>query len=212
MPKRSRRLFAVSVVVFIATLALLGACTGGPSDEGGEAGPAAAIEGFDASPDAGFAPEARLDLAIVSEPGATRTAALELIGSDDPDVRIAAVYALSVTLRAEDAEVLAPLLQADDPRERVLVAAAMLAVADPRAVPILIDALVEDAALPFGSPPARVWEKARFALLQFTGQDLGLRDAATASEAAATIPAWESWWQGAGSSFEIVPVPDPFGP
>jgi hypothetical protein len=210
MPKRSGRLVAAPVV-FIAALALLGACTGGANGGAGDVGPAAAIEGFDASPGAGFAPEARLDLAIVSEPGATRSAALELIGSDDPDVRIAAVYALSVTVQTADAEVLAPLLEAADPGERVLVAAAMLAVGDARAVPVLIDALAEDAALPFGSPPARVWEKARFALLQFTGQDLGLRDATTAAEAAATIPAWESWWVGAEASFAVVPAPDPFG-
>lgn len=211
MPKRRRRLSARSVAV-LAALALPVSCTGGPTAQGGEVGPAAAIRGFDTSPEAGFAPEARLALAIISNPEATHDAALELVESEDPDVRIAAVYALSVTLQPEDAEALVPLLDATDPAERVLAAAGMLAIGDSRAVPVLIAALGEEAALPFGSPPARVWEKARFALLQSTGEDLGLREATTASESAATIPAWEAWWSDVEASFEVVPAPDPFGP
>lgn len=199
-------------VAILAALALPVACTSGQSDQGGEVGPAAAIEGFDASPEAGFAPEARLSLAIVSDPEATHDAALELVGSDDPDVRMAAVYALSVTVRPEDADALAPFLEATDPGERVLAAAGMLALEDSRAVPVLIAALGEEAVLPFGSPRAAVWEKAKFALLRSTGQDLGLREATTASEAAATIPAWEAWWADAGSTFEVTSAPDPFAP
>jgi hypothetical protein len=189
-------------------LALVG-CVG--AEDGGGAAPRAAIETFDSSPTAGFGPRARLNLAIVSDADATRAVALDLVGSDDPDVRIAAVYALSATVRPEDADALAPLLEAPDPVVRTLAAAGLLAIEDPRAVPILIRSLGEDAALPFGSPPGRVWQKARFALLQFTGQDLGLRDADTAEDAAATIPAWEAWWADARSTFEVVPVPDPFG-
>jgi hypothetical protein len=197
--------------VFLAALALPVACTGEPDDRGGESGPSAAIEGFDASPQAGFEPEAKLALAIVTAPEASRAAALELIGSEDPDARIAAVYALSVTLRAEDAEVLAPILDAADPGERVLAAAGMAAVGDRRAIPILIAALGEDAPLPFGSPPARVWDKARFALLRSTGQDLGLGNATTVAEAAATIPDWNAWWADAEATFELVETADPMG-
>jgi HEAT repeat protein len=188
-------------------LLLLCAACGG--DEGGD--PAAAIDGFDTSAEAGYGPRARLNIAIVAEPEATREAALERLESEDPDVRVAAVYALSITLTAEDANALVPLLESSDPGERVLAAAALLALEDDRALPVLIESLGEDVAIPFGSPPARVWEKARFALLQSTGQDFGLREATTASEAAATVPQWEAWWAEAEATFEIIRAPDQFG-
>lgn len=191
----------------LLVLALGAACT-----KGGPVGPAAAIDEFDTSAKAGFGPRARLSLALVTDPEATRMAALERLKSEDPDVRIAAVYALSITLRPEDADALAPVLKASDPGERVLAAAGMLAVEDRRAVPVLIEALGEDAALPFGSPRARVWEKARFALLQFTGQDFGLREATTGSAAAATVPEWKAWWAQAEASFEVIRAPDPLEP
>lgn len=195
-----------------ALVALLGlgvaltACTGG--NGGGDEASRAAIETFDASDPAGVTSRARLNLAIVSDPGSTREAALELLASGDADVRIAAVYALSVTALPEDVEVLAPFLEEPDPGERVLAAAGMLALEYPRAVPVLIEALGDDVALPFRFPPAHVWEAARFALLQSTGQDLGLRDATTADEAAATIPAWEAWWADAEATFQVVHAPD----
>ncbi len=196
-------------LVVVLALGLVG-CVGG--DDSDEDGPRAAIEGFDTSVQEEFGPRARLNLALVTDPDATRAAALDLLGSEDPDVRIAAVYALSVTARPEDASALEPVLESADPGERVLAAAGLLALEDARSVPVLIQALGEDAALPFGYPAARVWEKARFALLQSTGQDLGLREATTAAEAAATIPAWEAWWEDAEASFEVVPAPEPFGP
>lgn len=157
-------------------------------------------------------PRARLAIALVTDPAATHDAALDLLESEDPDVRVAAVYAASVTARPEDAEALAPFLVSSDPVERVLAAAGMLAVEDARAVPVLIEALGEDALLPFGAPPGHVWQAARFALLQATGQDLGLRDANTAADVAATIPAWEAWWADAEATFEVVPAPDPLAP
>lgn len=194
-----------------SAIVLLVLCLGTACGGGGEVDPAAAIEGFDTSPEAGFGPRARLNLAMVAEPEGSREAALERLESEDPDVRIAAVYALSVTLKPEDADALAPILEASDPGERVLAAAGMLAVEDARAVPVLIEALGENAIIPFGSPPARVWQKARFALLQFTGQDFGLREATTAEEAAAVVPKWESWWAESEATFEVVRAPDPFG-
>jgi hypothetical protein len=179
-------------------------------DRGGEK-PLAAIEGFDTAPEAGFGPRARLNMALISNPEATRQAALDRIESTDADVRIAAVYALSVTLHLDDANTLASLLESPNSGERVLAAAGMLAVGDKRAIPVLIGELDDDAVLPFGSRPARVWEQARFALLQSTGQDFGLRKATTAAEAAATMPAWQAWWTRAETSFAIVPARDPFG-
>lgn len=188
----------------------LGGCSGG--DNGGAEEPLAAIEGFDAAPDAGSWPRSRLNTAVLAEPDASRKAALDRLKSEDPDVRIAAAYALSITLKPEDADVLAPLLGSPMPGERVLAAAGMLAIGDRRAVPILIDALGVEDRLPFGSPRLRTWEQARFSLLSFTGQDFGLRDATTAQEAAATAPEWESWWATAKTSFKLVRAPGRFDP
>jgi HEAT repeat protein len=144
---------------------------------------------------------------VLAEPEATREAALDHLESQDADARIAAAYALSITLQPDDADALAPLLESTSPGERVLAATGMLAVGDGRAVPVLIAALEVEDPLPFGSPPLRVSEQARFALLSFTGQDLGLREAATTGAAAATAPEWESWWASAEDSFKVVRAP-----
>jgi hypothetical protein len=193
----------VALVLLILFLAV--GCGGGSDDVAVD--PSVAIEGFDAAPEAGSRPRARLNAAVLAEPDATREAALDQLESQDADARIAAVYALSITLAPDDADALAPLLESASPGERVLAATGMLAMGDGRAVPALIDALSLEDSLPFGSPPLRVWEQARFALLSFTGQDLGLRDAATAQDAAATASEWESWWASAQDSFEVVRAP-----
>jgi hypothetical protein len=178
---------------------------------GGDAEPtvdaSVAIEEFVTAPDAGAGPRSRVNAAVLAEPAASREAALGRLDSESPDVRLAAAYALSITMKLEDAEALAPLLDSADPAERVLAAAGMLAVGDKRAVPVLVAALGLDDPLPFGSPPLRAWEQARFALLAFTGRDFGLRTAATAAEAAATAAEWESWWATAEGSFEVVRAP-----
>jgi hypothetical protein len=195
----------------VALALVLVGCTGGEDGESSDDA-RAAIEGFDASPEAGFGPNERLGIALIAHPEETHEAALDLLASGDPDVRIAAIYALSVGVRPEDAEALAPILKASDPGEQVLAAAGLLAVGDARGIPVLIQALGEDAILPFGAPPAHVWEQARYALLQSTGQDLGLGAATTAEEAAATVPAWESWWSEVEGSFEVVPAPEAAAP
>jgi HEAT repeat protein len=193
----------VTLVLLILILAV--GCGGGSDDTAVD--PSSAIESFDAAPEAGSHPRSRLNAAVLAEPDATREAALDLLESQDADARIAAVYALSITLQPDDADTLAPLLEADSPGERVLAATGLLAVGDGRGVPVLISALDVEDPLPFGSPPLRVWEQARFALLSFTGQNLGLREAATAQDAAATAAEWESWWASMEGSFEVVHAP-----
>ncbi|MGH3043710.1 MAG: HEAT repeat domain-containing protein [Gaiellaceae bacterium] len=193
----------VMLVLLVVLLAV--GCGGGSDDIAVD--PSVAIESFDASPEAGSRSRAHLNAAVLTEPDASREAALDHLESQDPDVRIAAVYALSITLQPDDADALAPLLETDSSGQRVLAAAGMLAVGDGRAVPVLISALEVEDPLPFGSPPLRVWEQARFALLSFTGEDLGLREAATAQDAAATAAEWESWWASAEGSFEVVRAP-----
>jgi HEAT repeat protein len=204
LPRRRNRALWVASLLFLALAT-------GCSDGEGDIDPSAAIQEFDADPGAGSWPRARLNTAVLAEPQASREAALESLNSDDADVRIAAVYALSLTLQPEDADASAPLLQSQDAGERVLAAAGMIAVGDGRAVPVLIEALDIEDPLPFGAPPLRVWEQARIALLRFTGQDLGLQQAATAEEAAAKTPKWEAWWAEAEASFEVVRAPGLFG-
>jgi hypothetical protein len=194
------RVMLVLLILFFAV-----GCGGGSDDSAVD--PSSAIESFNAAPEAGSRPRSRLNAAVLTEPDATREAALELLESQDADARIAAAYALSITLQPDDADALAPLLESDSSGERVLAATGMLAVGDGRAVSALISALDVEDPLPFGSPRLRVWEQARFALLSFTGQDLGLRKAATAQDAAATAPEWESWWTSAEGSFEVVRAP-----
>jgi HEAT repeat protein len=195
--------------LLLLLLCLAAGCGGGSEHA---VDPSAAIEDFVTAPEAGAGPRSRLNAAVLTEPAASREAALESLESESPDVRIAAAYALSITMKPEDAEALAPLLESADAGERVLAGAGMLAVGDKRAVPVLVAALGLEDPLPFGSPPLRAWEQARFALLSFTGQDFGLRNAATAQEAAATAEEWSSWWTTAEGSFEIVRAPGRFEP
>jgi hypothetical protein len=192
----------VALVLLILVLAV--GCGG---EDEASVDPSAAIDGFEAAPEAGSRSRAHLNAAVLVEPEATREAALDRLESQDADVRLAAAYALSITLQPDDADALASLLESDDPRVRVLAATGLLAVGDGRAVPELIAFLEFDEPLPFGSPPLRVWEQARFALLSFTGQDLGLREAATARDATATASEWQSWWASTKGSFEVVRAP-----
>jgi HEAT repeat protein len=171
----------------------------------------AAIEGFDVAEPANVGSRAALTIMILTEPESTRATAKNLVGSDDPDVRLAAIYALSITLSSVDVDALSPILESIDPRERVLAAAGLLAVGDARAVPVLIASLEDETPIALGFPPVHVWERARVALLQATGEDFGLSEAATATAAAATIPDWEAWWAGAEADFHVVPAADPFG-
>lgn len=173
--------------------------------------PVAAIEDFDGSSAADWS-RASLNTAVLVDPSGSRDAALERLDTEDPDTRIAAVYALSITLTTDDGDALAPLLESESAAERVLAAAGMVGIGDPRAVPVLVEALSVDDLLPFGAPPLRVWEQARWSLLTFTGQDFGLAHATTAEMASATTAEWEAWWAEAEGSFEVVRAPGRFGP
>jgi HEAT repeat protein len=170
-----------------------------------------AIEGFDVSEPANVGPRAALTISILTDPESTRTTAKNLVVAGDPDVRLAAIYALSTTLTPADVDALLPILESADPQERVLAAGGLLTVGDARAVPVLIALLAEETLIALGFPPVPVWERARVALLNATGQQFGLREATTAEAAAATIPDWEAWWAGAAGDFHVVLAEDPFG-
>jgi hypothetical protein len=199
----------------ILALLLLGAGTACRNSSGdSKVEPMAAIAGLEPSSPAASRSRSRLNTAVLSAPEASREAALAQLRAhdpNDPDARLAALYVLSLTLRDEDADALAPVLTSREAKERVLAAAAMLALGDRRAVPVLIELLGVEDPLPFGDPPLRVWQQARMALLSFSGQDLGLRRAATASQAAAAAPALRDWWAQAGVSFEVARTRGRFG-
>lgn len=205
-----KRLVPVVVVV------LLGAACGGGGDgakrdaAGDEVDVGAAIEGFDATAGDDFERRARLDRALLADPAASRLAALEHLTSGERDVRLASVFVLSQTLRPEDAGALAGVLESEDPAARVLAASAMLSVGDAGGVDVLIELLGARDEVPFGRPAREVWRHARFALLSFTGQDFGLREAGTAADAAATASDWGTWWVEAAPTFEVVRTPSRF--
>jgi hypothetical protein len=197
------RLAAVLAVLALGCAACGGGDAGGPPV-------GQAIEEFDPSPQARPRSLARLSVAAATEPEATREAALERLEAEDPDVRLAALHALGLTLEGDDSDALAAFLDSERPGERLLAASAVLSVGDARGVPVLIDALDDDRLLPIRAPSLPAWEQARFALLAFTGEDFGLRGAGDLPAAAATKPDWERWWTEAAPSFEVVRAPARF--
>jgi HEAT repeat protein len=177
------------------------ACGGGEESEPAATVDAvAALEAFDGAQQARQRSFSRLNAALAAEPAATREAALSRLETDDRDLRLAAVYALGLSLEARDADRLAPFLESGLEAERVLAATALLSVGDGRAVPVLIEALESEELLPLANP-TRVREQARFALGSFTGESFGLDRAA-----------WGAWWDQVESSFSVVRAPDRFAP
>jgi hypothetical protein len=196
------------LVGVLVVLVLSCAACGGGEDDGQAA--AAAVDEFDPSPQARPRSLARLSVAAATEPEATREAALEKLGAKDPEVRLGALHALGLTLERGDSELLAPFLKSESPEERLLAASAVLSVGAAEGVPVLIDALDDERPLRIRTPSLPAWEQARFALLAFTGEDFGLREAEDLAAAAATKPAWERWWTQAEPSFEVVRAPARF--
>jgi HEAT repeat protein len=160
----------------------------------------AALEAFDGALQARHRSFSRLNAALAADPAATREASLSRLESGDRDLRLAAVYALGLSLEGGDADRLAPFLESGSEAERVLAATALLSTGDGRAVPVLIEALESEELLPFANP-TRVGEQARFALSSFTGESFGLDPAA-----------WRAWWDEVAGSFAVVRAPDRFAP
>jgi hypothetical protein len=94
------------------------------------------------------------------------------------------------------------VLGSTDVNERMLAAGSLIARGDTAAFPVLIDMLGSDETLAFHHPPQAAWRFARFVLVQYTGEDLGLLGPRTfsAADAAAVQPAWEDWWIQRGDS------------
>lgn len=138
-------------------------------------------------------------------PADVRAAALDQLETAKGDVRYAALYALALT--AEGADAFAALHEAlisPNVDERMLAAGSLVARGDTAALPVLIEMLGSEEELAFRHPPQAAWRFARFVLVQYTGQDLGLLGPRTfsASDAAAAQPAWEDWWVQHGGSLQ----------
>jgi hypothetical protein len=104
--------------LYVALACLLTACSDG--DQAGEVSTAtsdravevsstsvasdervvAAIGGFDVTEPANVGSRSALTIMVLTEPESTRATAKNLVGSDDPDVRLAAIYALSINLQS----------------------------------------------------------------------------------------------------------------
>lgn len=194
-------------VLFVLVGLALAACGGGGEDAAVDA--RAAIQGFGEAE--GNVELAELNVAVALDPEGVREAGLELLGSEDPDVRFAAAYGLATAgIEAGDADALRPLLENEDEALRLLAAEALARAGIGDGVPVLVSLLSSDRPLGF-SDGLQVWMVARRTLLEVTGEDLGLEAATDVEAAAATIPDWESWWTDAAGSFTPAPAEPAFG-
>ncbi len=143
----------------------------------------------------------RLDPRDASE---VRSSALTQLNSSDPEVRFNALYDLARTAAHRDSrDALRGLLTSMNLNERLLAAESLIAYGDRDGVPVLIGLLDSQQLVKGSHPPRRVWEIVREALLRFTEEEFGLLEAQDAPTAAATRPAWESWWVENGESLRF---------
>lgn len=143
---------------------------------------------------------------VNERPADVRVAALDQLPTATGDVRYAALYALSLTAEGDDAFVaLHDALESVDVDERMLAAGSLVARGDKAALPVLIEMLGSAEDLAFRDPPQAAWEFARFVLLRYTAEDLGLLGPRTFSavDAAAAQPAWATWWIEHGDRLEF---------
>jgi hypothetical protein len=145
----------------------------------------------------------RINAAARQDTGALRTFALEQLGSTDPNIRWAALYALSLVIEEDDGEGVAALmlsLGSGNLDERLAAASGLVAVGEKAAVPVLISLLESSETTRYIVLPS--WRVARGLLLTHVQQDLGLRNAASGPSAAAAKPAWQTWWAQHESSLD----------
>jgi hypothetical protein len=160
----------------------------------------AAVESFDPSLNA-RAEVGLINAAARQDREALRAVALEQLSANNPEVRWAALYALSVVVEPGDSEGIAALeefLVSTDVDERLAAASGLVVVGEKAAVPVLITLLESTETTEYVVMPT--WRIARGLLLAHVMQDLGLRGAENGRAAAAAKPAWQSWWDERGAS------------
>lgn len=193
VPRRSRHVVTPLLVLALLTAACTG--SGGPDAAGDAALDAErAIVGARSDPAATIPKVARL---AVNDPDALRSAAMAYIEDTDPQVRSAALHALSFSVVREDGpavEALRNFLDAEDEGDKLTAAGGLLSIGEKAAMPVLIDLLGSDVPIPYSDPPLEVWEVARGLLLAHTDQNLGLLSAEDAEAAAAVQDEWRGWW------------------
>ncbi len=158
------------------------------------------LTAFDSAP--GREPESFRALfeAAARAPEGLAWAAVAALDSPNPDVRFAAIYALTLAAsEGQPRQALIDLLSSEEVHERLLAADRLLALGEVQAVPIVIAALSSVDDLPHAEPPQQAWEYARRLLLQYTDEDLGLLTAAGSDDARLAQSGWQSWWYAVGS-------------
>lgn len=194
---------ATVIAVVVAVTIFVGSRGGGSDSKSTglrDADAEDAVAGFDPSLNA------RTELALIHvaserDPAALRTIALDQLTSNNPDVRWAALYALSVVVEPGDSEGASALMQSlgsTDVDERLAAASGLVAVGEKAAVPVLIAILESSETTQYIVMPS--WRVARGLLLTHVNQDLGLRDADSGRTVAAAMPAWQTWWAEHGPS------------
>ena len=121
------------------------------------------------------------------------TGLLADLQSDNPGIRLDAIYALGETRDPEVVPHLVPMLQDEDLFVR-MATARMLEDLDARAaVPSLIDALEDD--------QSAVREAAMVALRALTGEEFGFEPVASPADRARRVKLWRDWWKKNGAAF-----------
>jgi len=174
----TRRVLPVALFAFAFVVP---GCIGG--DDRIEEEAVAAVEGFDpARPDS----MDRLNQ-VVARGGDVISVLEPFVAGPDPIRTWAALYVVALLADSEsDADVLAPLLLDPDPANRVIAAGSLAGLGRKDALPVLIQGLGAEAALPYTDPPRSAADLAAEALVAYT------------AESFATPEAWRSWWDGVG--------------
>ena len=108
-----------------------------------------------------------INKASAADSAPLRKAALAYIGDNDQKTRYAALYALALTAKQDDAEALAKFLTSPIADERLLAAATLASLRDKRALPVLIAALDRDELLMYRAPGERASTFAQKQLIYF---------------------------------------------
>lgn len=189
-----------------------GATVGSPSGNTPDDSPgsgisiAAAMEAFNGDAERAEEAFAALQQAALDDPDALRAEAIAAAGSDDPGTSYAGAYALAlVAEEGASMDALRACLASADESERMLAAGGLIWRGDTAAFPVLIDALASQQPLTYRHPPQHAWQFARFLLIQYTDEDMGLLGPPPygADQAAAAQQAWQDWWASAGASLQF---------
>ena len=167
---------------------------------------AAAIEAFSIESELVGASFAEIHRLAELRPDELREAALDQLEAGDTAARYPALYALALTVEGTEAtDALRAVLDSPDINERMLAAGSLIAQGEKAAFPILIELLGSDEQLALRDPPQQAWQFARFLLIQYTDEDMGLLGPSTygPDQAAVAQQAWQDWWASTGASLQF---------